>query len=140
MVTMLLFADCSLFSPRRPVWAIHLFVALVGQASANANDSPAGSSFTRWRLSIGGVLLMLWPSAWHRVQPDSTVYLDAARNLANGKGLIVMSPRAGFVALTHYPPLYPAGGVCCPRAASSPRHVASTRSSSGSTSCWLDSQ
>lgn len=41
------------------------------------------------------------------VLPDSTVYFDAARNLANGRGLYVISGTdTGLQPLNHYPPLY----------------------------------
>lgn len=42
------------------------------------------------------------------INPDSTVYLDAAHNLLNGRGLIALTGRGEFQPLTHYPPLYPA--------------------------------
>jgi hypothetical protein len=42
------------------------------------------------------------------VMPDSTVYLDAARNLLQGRGLVVLTGRGQFRPLTHYPPVYPA--------------------------------
>jgi len=59
-------------------------------------------------LAFAGLILVL--DATRKgigVQADSTVYLDAARNLTAGSGLIVMSPQAEMVPLTHYPPLYP---------------------------------
>jgi hypothetical protein len=42
------------------------------------------------------------------VTPDSTVYLDSAHNLLNGRGLIALTARGDFQPLTHYPPFYPA--------------------------------
>jgi hypothetical protein len=42
------------------------------------------------------------------INPDSTVYLDAAHNLLNGRGLVALTGRGEFQPLTHYPPLYPA--------------------------------
>ena len=42
------------------------------------------------------------------VLPDSTVYIDAARNLLDGRGLVALTGRGEFKPLTHYPPLYPA--------------------------------
>ena len=40
------------------------------------------------------------------VTPDSTVYLEAARNLLEGRGLIALA-KGEVRPLTHYPPLYP---------------------------------
>ncbi|MCU1268052.1 MAG: rane protein of unknown function [Acidobacteria bacterium] len=61
-------------------------------------------------IGVGGVLLMLAATRYGiGVYPDSTVYLDAARNLAAGSGLRVLSGRTGeLIPLTHYPPLYSA--------------------------------
>lgn len=42
------------------------------------------------------------------INPDSTVYLDAAHNLLNGRGLTALTGHGEFQPLTHYPPLYPA--------------------------------
>ena len=42
------------------------------------------------------------------VAPDSTVYIEAARNLLSGRGLIALTGGGEFKPLTHYPPLYPA--------------------------------
>lgn len=42
------------------------------------------------------------------INPDSTVYIDAARNFLNGHGLVVLTGRGDIKPLTHYPPLYPA--------------------------------
>lgn len=41
------------------------------------------------------------------VTPDSTVYIDAAQNLLNGRGLAALTASGELKALTHYPPLYP---------------------------------
>lgn len=41
------------------------------------------------------------------INPDSTVYIDAARNLLNDRGLVALTGRGEFKPLTHYPPLYP---------------------------------
>jgi hypothetical protein len=40
------------------------------------------------------------------VTPDSTVYLEAARNLTKGRGLIALAADGEFRPMTHYPPLY----------------------------------
>ncbi len=40
------------------------------------------------------------------VNPDSTVYLDAARSLLDGRGLVALTGSGEFKPLTHYPPLY----------------------------------
>jgi hypothetical protein len=42
------------------------------------------------------------------INPDSTVYIDAARNLLDGRGLVALTGSGEFKPLTHYPPLYPA--------------------------------
>jgi hypothetical protein len=43
------------------------------------------------------------------VSPDSTVYLEAARNLAHGDGLVALTGASNELKpLTHYPPLYSA--------------------------------
>jgi hypothetical protein len=42
------------------------------------------------------------------VSPDSTVYLAAAASLGDGHGLVVPDWDGRLVALTHYPPLFPA--------------------------------
>jgi hypothetical protein len=41
------------------------------------------------------------------VTPDSTVYIDAAQNLLNGRGLVALTASGELKPLTHYPPLYP---------------------------------
>jgi hypothetical protein len=41
------------------------------------------------------------------VTPDSTVYMDAAQNLLNGRGLVALTASGELKPLTHYPPLYP---------------------------------
>ena len=38
------------------------------------------------------------------VTPDSTVYLEAARNLSNGDGLLALTGTTELTPLTHYPP------------------------------------
>ena len=40
------------------------------------------------------------------ITPDSTVYLEAARNLLNGRGLIALAANGELKPMTHYPPLY----------------------------------
>jgi 4-amino-4-deoxy-L-arabinose transferase-like glycosyltransferase len=42
------------------------------------------------------------------ITSDSTVYLEAGRNLLNGRGLIALTAKGELEPLTHYPPLYPA--------------------------------
>jgi hypothetical protein len=41
------------------------------------------------------------------VTPDSTVYIDAAQKLLDGRGLVVLKASGEWKPLTHYPPLYP---------------------------------
>lgn len=59
-------------------------------------------------LALAGVFVMLFATPHGiGVLPDSTVYFDAARNLANGRGLVVISGTSSqFTPLVHYPPLY----------------------------------
>jgi len=61
-------------------------------------------------LAVAGVALVLFATrSGIGISPDSTVYLDAARNLLSGSGFSVLSERtADLIPLTHYPPLYPA--------------------------------
>jgi 4-amino-4-deoxy-L-arabinose transferase-like glycosyltransferase len=59
-------------------------------------------------IAVAGIVLMLLATNLGiGVFPDSVTYFDAARNLAEGRGLVVISgTRFGLVPLTHYPPLY----------------------------------
>ena len=59
-------------------------------------------------LALAGVLVILVATRFGvGVEPDSTIYFDAARNLASGGGLVVISgTNSELVPLTHYPPLY----------------------------------
>jgi hypothetical protein len=59
-------------------------------------------------LGITGVIVMLQATRFGvGVLPDSTVYFDAARNLASGRGLVVISGKGSeLVPLNHYPPMY----------------------------------
>lgn len=41
------------------------------------------------------------------VTPDSTVYIDAAHKLLDGRGLVALTAAGEWKPLTHYPPLYP---------------------------------
>ncbi len=54
------------------------------------------------------------------VTPDSTVYIDAARNLLDGRSLVALTGSGEFKLLTHYPPLYPAVLALLTRAGLSP--------------------
>ena len=56
-----------------------------------------------------GVAMMLWVTRWGAgTEPDSVVYLAAARSLADGKGLTVPAWHdASSVPMTHFPPLLP---------------------------------
>lgn len=42
------------------------------------------------------------------INPDSTVYIDAARNVLDGRGFIALTGSGEFKPLTHYPPVYAA--------------------------------
>lgn len=59
-------------------------------------------------LALAGVCVMLLATPHGvGVLPDSTVYFDAARNLADGRGFVVISGASSeFTPLVHYPPLY----------------------------------
>ena len=54
-----------------------------------------------------GVALMLWVTRWGAgTEPDSVVYIAAARSLAAGRGLTVPQWHdASWVPMTHFPPL-----------------------------------
>ncbi len=60
-------------------------------------------------LALTGALTVLLATRFGiGVTPDSTVYLEAARNLAQGPGLVVFTGKSlEPQRLTHYPPLYP---------------------------------
>lgn len=60
-------------------------------------------------LSLAGMLALLDATREGiGISPDSTVYLGAARNLSDGRGLTMFDGRTLTPApLTHYPPLYP---------------------------------
>lgn len=59
-------------------------------------------------LALAGVFVMLLATRpGIGVYPDSISYFDAARNLASGRGLVIISGTGNeLVPLTHYPPLY----------------------------------
>ena len=58
-------------------------------------------------LSLLAVALVLLATRFGiGVTPDSTVYLEAARNLLNGRGLIALAADGELRPMTHYPPLY----------------------------------
>jgi hypothetical protein len=79
-------------------------------------------------LSLAGVLALLDATrAGVGISPDSTVYLGAARNLSDGRGLTALDGRTLTPApLTHYPPLYPTllSIVAAASGAGDPLHVA----------------
>lgn len=59
-------------------------------------------------LSLIGILTLLFATREGiGISPDSTVYIDAARNLLAGNGLTVFY-NGELLPLTHYPPLFPA--------------------------------
>ena len=58
-------------------------------------------------LAFIGVLAVLQATRFGiGITPDSTVYVDAARNLASGHGLAALTASGELKPLTHYPPLY----------------------------------
>lgn len=59
-------------------------------------------------LAIAGVFVVLVATRHGvGVLPDSIIYFDAARNLENGRGLVVISgTKSELTPLVHYPPLY----------------------------------
>lgn len=54
---------------------------------------------------LGFLILFLITIKGIGVSPDSVGYIDSASNLLSGKGLVVTI--AGYMPMTHYPPLYP---------------------------------
>ena len=58
-------------------------------------------------LAIAGATFLLSLTPWGiGISPDSIVFIDAAQNLMNGRGL-TMTTGDGFAPLTHHPPFYP---------------------------------
>ncbi|HVQ40533.1 MAG TPA: glycosyltransferase family 39 protein, partial [Pyrinomonadaceae bacterium] len=72
----------------------------------NSNNNSPGPILLLAVLAI----LIAWLATRYGIglTPDSTVYLDAAHNLLNDRGLTALTGRGEFGPLTHYPPLYPA--------------------------------
>jgi hypothetical protein len=59
-------------------------------------------------LAAMGAICVFYATAWGvGVSPDSTLYLEAARNLLRGHGLTITTLDNLTRPLTHYPPLYP---------------------------------
>jgi 4-amino-4-deoxy-L-arabinose transferase-like glycosyltransferase len=64
-------------------------------------------SFALLLLSLLAVALVILATRFGiGVTPDSTVYLEAARNLTAGRGLIALAADGELRPMTHYPPLY----------------------------------
>jgi hypothetical protein len=76
-----------------------------------SNVSHAGrlDYLTLAALAIAASAALAWATSGRGVgvSPDSTVYLHAARSLAQGQGLNAYSRQGGAIPLTHYPPLLP---------------------------------
>jgi hypothetical protein len=59
-------------------------------------------------LAFSGILLIFYCTRWDPwVLSDGGVYLDAARNLINGRGFGTYRPSGRFIPLTHFPPAFP---------------------------------
>jgi 4-amino-4-deoxy-L-arabinose transferase-like glycosyltransferase len=64
-------------------------------------------SFALLLLSLLAVALVILATRFGiGVTPDSTVYLEAGRNLTGGRGLIALAADGELRPMTHYPPLY----------------------------------
>ena len=53
------------------------------------------------------VMLLLITREGLGMSPDGVDYLDAAKNFARGKGLMLSGPEGEFLPFIHYPPLFP---------------------------------
>ena len=59
-------------------------------------------------LSLLGIIILLFSTtSGIGINYDSTVYIRAAHNVINGRGLGVLSGSGEMISLTHYPPLFP---------------------------------
>ncbi len=60
-------------------------------------------------LAVAAPVCLAWAASGRGlgVSPDSTIYLHAARSLAQGQGLNTYSRQGREIPLTHYPPLLP---------------------------------
>jgi len=75
----------------------------------------AGLSWPAWLtylvlvlFALGGAALILYLTAvapW--AYSDSTAYIVVARNIAEGRGIVLQDPNSGFSFYTWHPPLYP---------------------------------
>jgi hypothetical protein len=73
---------------------------------SNSNGNNTVGLFLLALLAI--LIVWLATSLGIGINPDSTVYIDAARSLLEGHGLFVLTGSGDMKPLTHYPPLYPA--------------------------------
>lgn len=61
-----------------------------------------------WLLAAGGAGLLAWITRKGLgLTPDSLTYLDTARQVLDGRGLLFTSWYGTLQPLTHYPPVYP---------------------------------
>jgi hypothetical protein len=73
------------------------------------NNSNANNTVPLYLLAVLAILIVSLATPFGiGINPDSTVYIDAARNLLEGQGLVVLTGSGEMNPLTHYPPLYPA--------------------------------
>jgi hypothetical protein len=57
---------------------------------------------------LGAFVILLSTARGVGLSPDSAIYLDTARNLLHGHGLVITFDSVAARPLTQYPPLYPA--------------------------------
>jgi hypothetical protein len=79
----------------------------------NSNDNSTGHLFLL--ATLGVLIIWLATRFGIGIMPDSTVYIDAAHNLIDGRGLVALAGSGEFKPLTHYPPFYPATLACLAR-------------------------
>jgi hypothetical protein len=73
------------------------------------SSSNANNTVPLYLLAVLAILIVWLATRFGiGITPDSTVYIDAARNLLDGRGLVALTGTGEFKPLTHYPPLYPA--------------------------------
>ncbi len=79
-----------------------------GLGSSSARASRAWLLYLAALAAVAFAAVMLSTARGLRVTPDSVTYMDAARSLAEGRGLTVDVQAGTHDPLTHFPPLPPA--------------------------------